>query len=93
MKTKEMIECTGLDGRAPYSLGNRQYLYFPVCPVHGKVEKDAIKIEGGQYDGYKWAGAVHRSCGATLESIPKDKYEEQINYLDLFEEVKDEETS
>lgn len=64
MKTEgNLIVATGLDPKAPYSLGNKDWYYERECNSGHKDLKDSeIGFAGGYYDGYNWTVPVCKKC-------------------------------
>ena len=69
MRTEDnLIVCTGLDPKAPYCLGNKDYYYERECNSGHKDLKDSeISFTGGYYDGYHWTVPVCLRCVSTQE--------------------------
>ena len=64
MKTQgNLIVAQGLDPKAPYSLGNKDYFYERECNSgHKDLKDEEISFAGGYYDGYNWAVPVCLKC-------------------------------
>lgn len=58
-----LIVAQGLDPKAPYSLGNKDYFYERECNSgHKDLKDEEIAFAGGYYDGYNWTVPVCLRC-------------------------------
>ena len=62
-KEGNLIVAVGLDPKAPYSLGNKDYYYKRECNSgHTNLQDDEIGLANGYYDGYNWTVPVCKKC-------------------------------
>lgn len=76
-----LIQCTGLDPNAPYSLGNKEYFYERSCNSgHKNLKDDEIGFIGGYYDGYNWTVPVCLRCVNAQEDKRIMVYSHSVNF-------------
>jgi hypothetical protein len=78
---KNLIKAQGLDPKAPYSLGNKDYYYKRECNSgHTNLTDDEIGFTGGVYDGFNWTVPVCMRCISKEENKRLGTYSHYTPY-------------